>query len=209
MPFSTTPAQYTGNGSAFLTEINTNATTGPLSEVYSTYFGGTNGAGGPTNSLFGDAAFGVTVDTSSNAYIVGTTTSTDFPPKGTTVSPCSDDSNGSAFVSIINTNEATPASVFHLLGSEDFKHDNPRGRRLPGPPATSCTLRGKLRHLIFPSPRTSIPPRPRCKSRQRSSVRLAAQHHQTRPQTNIPRTWEGPTATLEWVSRRTHWVTPM
>ena len=33
------------NGSVFLTEINTNATTGPLSKVYSTYFGGTNGVG--------------------------------------------------------------------------------------------------------------------------------------------------------------------
>ncbi|HWO39433.1 MAG TPA: SBBP repeat-containing protein, partial [Candidatus Acidoferrum sp.] len=95
------------NGSAFLSEINTNAS-GTASKVYSTYFGGTNGAGTP--NLFGDAAFGVTIDTGSNAYIVGTTTSTDFPPIGHVVSSCLTDANGIAFVSVINT--ATPAMTY-------------------------------------------------------------------------------------------------
>ncbi len=72
--FPTTPnaistALLNPNGSAFLTEINTLATTGPASKVYSTYFGGTLGAGNAF--LFGDNAMGVTVDSSSNAYIVG------------------------------------------------------------------------------------------------------------------------------------------
>ncbi len=97
------------NGSAFLTEINTMAATGPASEVYSTYFGGTNGAGNAF--LFGDNAMGVTVDNNSNAYIVGTTTSTNFPVTAHVVSSCLTDANGIAFVSIINPT-ATPATTF-------------------------------------------------------------------------------------------------
>ena len=96
------------NGSAFLTEINTNAATGPASKVYSTYFGGTNGPG--STFLFGDNALGVKVDASSNAYIVGTTTSTDFPTTAHVVSSCLSDTNGIAFVTVINT--STPAQTF-------------------------------------------------------------------------------------------------
>jgi hypothetical protein len=97
------------NGSAFLTEINTMAATGPLSNVYSTYFGGTNGAGNAF--LFGDNAMGVTIDANSNAYIVGTTTSTNFPVTAHIVSSCLTDTNGIAFVSIINPTK-TPATTF-------------------------------------------------------------------------------------------------
>ncbi len=154
--FSTTLLNTTGNGSAFLTEINTNATTGPLSEVYSTYFGGTNGAGGPTNSLFGDAAFGVTVDTSSNAYIVGTTTSTDFPPKGTTVSPCSDDSNGSAFVSIINT--ATPALTYSTCLGAKTSNTITQGQAIALGPSNIVYVTGQTTSSDFPVTANSIPP---------------------------------------------------
>jgi hypothetical protein len=92
------------NGSLFLTEINTVTGT----DVFSTYFGGTNGPG--SAFLFGDEAFGITIDASSNAYIVGTTTSTDFPTMGTTVSSCLTDTNGIAFVSVINT--TTPGLTY-------------------------------------------------------------------------------------------------
>jgi hypothetical protein len=154
--YSTTLLNTTGNGSAFLTEINTNATTGPLSEVYSTYFGGTNGAGGPTNSLFGDAAFGVTVDTSSNAYIVGSTTSTDFPPKGTTVSPCSDDSNGSAFVSIINT--TTPALTYSTCLGAMTSNTVTQGQAIALGPNNVVYVTGQTTSSDFPVTTNSIPP---------------------------------------------------
>ena len=153
--FSTTLLNTTGNGSAFLTEINTNATTGPLSKVYSTYFGGTNGAGGPTNSLFGDAAFGVTVDTSSNAYIVGTTTSTDFPPQGTTVSPCSDDSNGSAFVSVINT--TTPALTYSTCLGAMTSNTETQGFGIALGPSNVVYVTGQTTSSDFPVTANSIP----------------------------------------------------
>ncbi len=60
--------------------------------------------------MYGDEAFGLTIDASSNAYVVGTTTSTDFPTAGHTVSSCATDANGIAFVSVINTN--TPALTY-------------------------------------------------------------------------------------------------
>jgi hypothetical protein len=154
--FSTTLLNTTGNGSAFLTEINTNATTGPASLLYSTYFGGTNGAGGPTNSLFGDAAFGVTVDTSSNAYIVGSTTSTDFPPKGTTVSPCSDDSNGSAFVSIINT--TTPALTYSTCLGAMTSNTITQGQAIALGPNNVVYVTGQTTSSDFPVTSGSIPP---------------------------------------------------
>ena len=154
--FSTTLLNTTGNGSAFLTEINTNATTGPSSEVFSTYFGGTNGAGGPTNSLFGDAAFGVTVDASSNAYLVGTTTSTDFPPKGTAVSPCSDDSNGSAFVSVINT--TTPALSYSTCLGAMTSNTVTQGSGIALGPSSVVYVTGQTTSSDFPVTTNSIPP---------------------------------------------------
>lgn len=90
-------------GNAFLTRIDTTQSTGPASLIYSTYLGGTTG------SVFGftDQAFGVAVDSSNNAYIVGTTAAADFP---TTTSAYRQNSqapsgaaNGAVFVSKINT----------------------------------------------------------------------------------------------------------
>jgi hypothetical protein len=92
---------------AFLTEINTGATTGQASLVFSTFLGGT-GAGN-ADFPFGDIALGIAVDSTSNAYIVGTTTSQDFPTQGTTISPCTHNNNSEAFLSEIGL--ATPASA--------------------------------------------------------------------------------------------------
>jgi hypothetical protein len=103
-------------GSAFLSEIDTNATTGAASKVYSTYFGGTNGPG--SVFLYGDAAFGIKIDSTPNAYIVGTTLSTDFPSTVTINNACN--AKGSAFVTVINL--ATPPTTPNFstcLGGSD------------------------------------------------------------------------------------------
>jgi Beta-propeller repeat len=140
------------NGSGFLTVVNTNATTGPLSDVFSTYFGGTNGPG--SAFLYGDEAFGVKVDASSNAYIVGTTTSSDFPTKGTAVSSCSTDANGIAFVSVINT--ATPALTYSTcLGGATTES---QGFAIALGPNNVAYVTGTTTSSDFPVTANSIPP---------------------------------------------------
>ena len=64
---------YTSNG--FLTEFNPAGT----GLIYSTYFGGTGtqNAAGPGGS--GDTAYGLALGTNSNVYLVGYTTSSNFP----------------------------------------------------------------------------------------------------------------------------------
>ena len=63
------PAQptYGGTGDAFVAKLNASGT----AFVYSTYLGGSNG----------DDAMGIAVDTDGNAYVTGTTLSSDFPVK--------------------------------------------------------------------------------------------------------------------------------
>jgi hypothetical protein len=72
LDFPTTPGafQTTGaaKGVAFVTLIDTNMS-GASSLVYSTFFGGTGG----------DNGFGIATDSSGNAYVAGTTASSDFP----------------------------------------------------------------------------------------------------------------------------------
>ena len=138
------------NGGAFLTEINTVTGT----DVYSTYFGGTNGAG--SDFLFGDEAYGITVDASSNAYIVGTTTSTDFPPQGHTVSSCLTDTAGIAFVSVINT--TTPALTYSTcLGGATTET---QAQAITLGPAGIAYVAGQTTSSDFPVTANSIPPRP-------------------------------------------------
>ena len=93
----------------FLTEFDTTAS-GAASLVYSTYLGGSGTGGNGYLFGFGDIAFGVTIDTNSNAYVVGGTTSTDFPTEGTAIpgsAACGANTNGSAFISVINTTAGT------------------------------------------------------------------------------------------------------
>ena len=140
------------NGSAFLTEINTNAATGPASKVYSTYFGGTNGPG--SIFLFGDDALGVKVDTNSNAYIVGTTTSTNFPTTAHVVSSCLSDTNGIAFVAVINT--STPAQTFSTcLGGATTET---QGEGIALGPNGIVYVTGQTLSSDFPVTANSIPP---------------------------------------------------
>ena len=101
LPFSANAA-----GTAFLTEINPSAATGPLSLVFSSYLGGSGV--GTLGGLFGDDAAGLAFGGSNEVFIVGTTTSTDFPTHGTQVDPCR--VTGSVFASEINV--ATPAVTY-------------------------------------------------------------------------------------------------
>src|SRR5256884_5715266 len=65
-----------GSGKAFITLVDT--TQSGLSSVpYSTYLGGTGGPYG------GDSGYAIKVDASGNAYVAGTTFSTDFAGAGT------------------------------------------------------------------------------------------------------------------------------
>ena len=135
------------NGGAFLTEINTVTGT----DVYSTYFGGTTGVGNAF--LFGDEAFGITVDTSSNAYIVGTATSGDFPTAGHTISSCSTDTNGIAFVSVINT--TTPALTYSTcLGGATTET---QGQAITLGPSGIAYVTGQTTSTDFPVTTNSIP----------------------------------------------------
>jgi hypothetical protein len=101
-------AQTSPDGNAFLTEINPSAASGPASLVFSTYLGG-SGTGNPSLTFpFGDYAFGVVLGGNNEVFIVGTTTSTNFPVHGTQVDPCRN--TASAFISEINV--ATPAVTY-------------------------------------------------------------------------------------------------
>lgn len=73
---STYPSQNPGNVVAFVTKLNPNAS-GADSLVYSTYLGGSGGEG--MTSGGGDHSEGIAVDLQGNAYVTGTTISTDFP----------------------------------------------------------------------------------------------------------------------------------
>jgi hypothetical protein len=110
----------TVNGNAFLTRIDT-AQSGAASLIYSTYLGGA-GANEAAQLGFGDDGFGVAVDSSSNAYIAGVTSSTDFPttPNAFRTTVPTNNTKGTAFVARIDTTKSGAASLIYstYLGGE-------------------------------------------------------------------------------------------
>jgi hypothetical protein len=104
-PVHALPYSANAAGTAFLSEINPSALTGPASLVFSTYLGG-SGVGSAV--LFGDSAAGLAFGGSNEVYITGTTTSADFPTHGTQVNACR--ATGVAFLTEINV--ATPAVTY-------------------------------------------------------------------------------------------------
>jgi Beta-propeller repeat len=114
----TTGLQST-NTNAFLTKINTTLS-GTASLVYSTYLGG---SGTGSNFLnFGDVANAVTIDSSSNAYLVGGTTSLNFPTAGTAIAgsaACGVNTMSSTFISVINTT-AQSLTYSHCLSGNTY-----------------------------------------------------------------------------------------
>lgn len=106
-PFSS--VQLSPAGNAFVTEVNTGGS-GPSSLLFSTIFGGT-GAGN-ANFPFGDFAAGIALDSSSNVFVVGTTTSgATFPTQGTPVKSCAQNSTSAAFLSVINLSTPTAPTL--------------------------------------------------------------------------------------------------
>jgi Abnormal spindle-like microcephaly-assoc'd, ASPM-SPD-2-Hydin/Beta-propeller repeat len=112
------------NGNAFLARIDTTQA-GTASLIYSTYLGGSDVNIATAPAGFGDTGFGVAVDGSNNAYIVGTTISDDFPTTAanalrSTKPLAITNGNNTVFVSKINTApNANPQLVYSTyLGGE-------------------------------------------------------------------------------------------
>ena len=110
-------------GTAFLSRIDPTG----ASLIYSTYLGGTAAHEANTSGPgYGDQAFGVAVDSSSNAYLVGTTTSTDASfitaANAYQSAPLSGNLLASAFLSRIDTTKSAAASLIYstyLSGSTE------------------------------------------------------------------------------------------
>jgi hypothetical protein len=156
-----TPGLTSTNTNAFLTKISTTAS-GTASLVYSTYLGG-SGAGGFIN--FGDVAYGVTIDSSSNAYLVGSTTSTDFPTAGTAITgsfACGVNNGAStgssAFISVINTTAQTLTYSHCLTGSNyDIAFGVNLGTGVPAVTTGIVYMSGTTGSSNFPVTANSIP----------------------------------------------------
>ena len=96
------------DGNAFLTRIDTTKS-GSASLIYSTYLGGTGA--NAANLLYADQGWGIAAG-SSKAYIVGTTSSTDFPTvNGYQTNPNGGNTAGTIFVSEIDTTQTGPTSL--------------------------------------------------------------------------------------------------
>lgn len=139
------------NGAAFLAVVNTGVSG---AATYATYLGG-NGTNAAT-AQYGDEALGVTVDSSQNAYVVGSTSSTNFP---TTTSALQTGANASnpkaeAFVSVFNTTKTGTSSLTYstYLGGEVF--DIATGVALePGntTPSNAVYVTGQTQSSQFPT----------------------------------------------------------
>lgn len=100
---TTLPSAY---GSAFVSRIDTTQA-GTNSLIYSTYLGGSGkGSSGAISYPYGDAGWGITVDSSNNAYVVGITTSIDLPTTSNALlktAPSAVGTTAGVFVAQINT----------------------------------------------------------------------------------------------------------
>jgi hypothetical protein len=96
-------ASLAGSENAFVSKLNWDASTSTLSLVYSTYLGGSGGSNGFLGWTEGN---GIAVDSSGNAYVTGTTGSSDFP----TAHPLQaslENPSGDAFVAELNWDAST------------------------------------------------------------------------------------------------------
>ncbi len=104
LPFTTSGFQpaYKGEGDAFVAELGA---TGTL--TYFTYLGGTHA----------DSANAIAVDSTFNAYVTGTTASTDFPTGGAVFQPAYGGGNTDGFVAKIGPGGATLVYSSYLGGT--------------------------------------------------------------------------------------------
>jgi hypothetical protein len=147
------------NTNAFLTKIDTTLS-GTPSLVYSTYLGGTGA--GSTFLNFGDVAYAVTIDSTSDAYLVGGTTSTDFPTAGAAIPgslACGANTMASAFISVINTTAQTLTYSHCLSGSTyDLAFGVNLGTGVPAVATGIVYITGTTGSANFPRTASSIPP---------------------------------------------------
>ncbi|MBV9924029.1 MAG: SBBP repeat-containing protein [Acidobacteria bacterium] len=143
---------YNGGGDAFVSKLNPSGS----ALVYSTYLGGGGNDGAPDH-LLGDFDFasGIAVDSAGNAYVTGTTGSTDFPTANAIDNTLG--GGGDAFLTKLNAagsalvystylgggggdsgidvavDSAGDAYVTGTTSSTDFPTANPRQATLRGP----------------------------------------------------------------------------
>jgi len=153
-PFQNAPSISNASGTAFLTRIDTTQSKSN-SLIYSTYLGGNAANVGTAGSLgFGDAAFGVAVDSAHIAYLVGATTSTDsaFITTGTAYQTAPPALNvlGSAFISKIDTTLSGAGSLIYstyLAGSAEDE-----GIAIALGPGNVAYITGTTNSTDFPFP---------------------------------------------------------
>jgi hypothetical protein len=108
------------DGNAFLTQIDTTKS-GTQSLIFSSYLGGSGAFATSSGLDFGEDGLGIALDSSNNAYIMGTTTSSDFPTTSTAfqpnTAPPAADAMGTAFISRIDTTVALTATTSPLIYS--------------------------------------------------------------------------------------------
>ncbi|HXM99991.1 MAG TPA: SBBP repeat-containing protein [Candidatus Dormibacteraeota bacterium] len=141
-------------GNAFLSRIDTTKS-GSASLIYSTYLGG-NGANAanPASVGFGEGGFGIAVDSTNAAYIVGITTSTNFPTTATTAFQATAPQAatlGTIFVSKIDTSGGKTglASLLYstYLGGEKADY----GFAIALGPSNVAYVTGTTNSLNFPT----------------------------------------------------------
>ncbi|MGA2252089.1 SBBP repeat-containing protein [Terracidiphilus sp.] len=117
---STNAAAKNSQANAFLSEISSDGT----SLTYSTYLGGSGGSSGPDLRVGGDGAFGIALDTSGNAYLVGITYSSNFPITSGVFQATNNGATGgnsnlfiSKFSMSSSSGSSTPASIAVVSGS--------------------------------------------------------------------------------------------
>src|ERR1700678_4178935 len=155
-PFSATLLSAEGN--AFVTEVNTNGS-GTSSLLFSSYLGGTGT--GPANFIFGDSGAGITVDSSSNVYVVGTTTSgASFPTAGTQIiaNGCSKNADSTVFVAEIGL--ATPTAPVLSYSTCLAGSTADVGQAIALGPNNLVYLTGATFSTDFPVTTNTIPPPP-------------------------------------------------
>jgi hypothetical protein len=87
------------NNNAFIAEFNPSDS----DLLYGSFFGGT----GTVGATEGDVAYGIALDGAGNASITGSTTSSDFPTKGSPVQPTYGGGQHNAFVAKFDTTQAS------------------------------------------------------------------------------------------------------
>ncbi len=109
-----TPADL-AEGTAFLTRIDTTKS-GANGLIYSTYLGGDGVNSAAFGFGFADEGFGVAADIANNAYIAGTTTSSNFPTAGNAFQTglnAGNTTGGAVFVTRIDTTKSSTASLIY------------------------------------------------------------------------------------------------